>query len=101
MKTPSASTTKVSNSVTWVNVPDGKYNCIWDGLYCGIPMCGNENILFEVDGENFTGINTAVATVYAKMARVNRNNTEANSKANYDGSIDGNVLTVIDKEMVV
>lgn len=92
-----ASSSKVSNSVTWVNLPDGKYECIWNGFYAAVPLCGDENILFEVDGENLTGINTGIATVYGKMARVNRNNTTQDKKANYYGTIDCNKVVVFDK----
>ena len=99
MKTPSASSSTVCNSNKWVNVPDGTYKVIWDGLFCGIPFHDGD-IVFEVDGENFTGINTGIATVYGKMARVNRNNVEKNKLANYDGSIDGDKLVLIDKELV-
>lgn len=99
MKTPLASSATVCNSNTWVNVPDGTYNIIWDGIMCGIPFY-DEDVVFEVDSENFTGINTGIATVYGKMARVNRNNTQKNKDANYDGSIDGDKLILIDKELV-
>ncbi len=100
MKTPSASSSTVCNSNTWVNVPDGTYNVVWDGIMCAIPFHDGDAV-FEVDGENFTGINTGIATVFGKMARVNRNSVEKNKKCNYDGSIDGDKLTLIQKEMVM
>ena len=100
MKTPSASSATVCNSNTWVDVPDGTYKIIWDGIMCALPFCDGD-VVFEVDSENLTGINTGIATVYGKMARVNRNNAEKNRNCNYDGSIDGDRLTLIEKDMVM
>lgn len=100
MNTPKASSSTVANSLTWVDACNGKYNGVWDGLKFAIP-CLDKDIIFEVDGENLSGINTAVATVFGKMARVNRNTAFQNKKANYDGTIDGDKLTLVEKERVM
>jgi len=101
--TPQAASETVTNSVTWndVNIEDGLYYIIWDGDKCAIPLGEGQDFIFEVETENFGEITTGVALVYDKMARVNRNNSEKDKKANYNGTIVNGKLNLVDKERVM
>ncbi len=96
-----AASETVTNSVTWndVNIENGEYFGIWDSFRVAIPF-EKEDYIFEVESENCGEITTCLVYVYDKMARVNRNKTELNKKANYDGSITNEKLTLINKKEV-
>ena len=96
------SNSKVTNSVGFVginsDINDTKtynYKGIWDGLFCAIPMI-EKDFVFEVETENQTGENTCIVTVFQDTAIVRRKRD-----ASYDGTIDGDKLTLFEKDMVM